>query len=75
MIYDYVCDKCGMVTEVFVSNYNDAREIEKCECGGDAKKVFPSEVNFVFKGSGTFKTGFDGYKRDPRRGKINGKKI
>ena len=75
MIYDYVCDKCGMVTEVLVNNYTDVREIEKCECGGDAKRAFPAEVNFVFKGGGTFKSGFDGYKTGNAVKKINGRKV
>jgi len=53
-IYEYKCNKCGKITEVF-QRITDP-PIKKCElCGGKLVKLI-SNTSFILKGSGWFRS-------------------
>ena len=56
-IYDYRCEKCDREYEVF---YIHQTEIvpDVCVCGGTLKRIY-SNINFVLKGSGWAKDGYN----------------
>ncbi|WP_273266881.1 FmdB family zinc ribbon protein [Flexistipes sinusarabici] len=58
-IYEYQCEKCSDVFELFES-INSKSEIRKCsKCGGDSKRII-SLSNFQLKGSGWYVTDYKG---------------
>ena len=58
-IYEYKCEKCSDVFELFES-INSKSEIRKCsKCGGVAKRII-SMSNFQLKGSGWYVTDYKG---------------
>ena len=68
-IYEYECQKCGRVSEVF-QKFSD-EPLAKCSCGGEMKKLM-SLNSFHLKGSGWYVTdygrgkgGGDGKKTSP----------
>ncbi|AEI15718.1 regulatory protein, FmdB family [Flexistipes sinusarabici DSM 4947] len=58
-IYEYQCEKCSGVFELF-EGINSKSKIRKCsKCGGDAKRII-SMSNFQLKGSGWYVTDYKG---------------
>jgi putative FmdB family regulatory protein len=59
--YDYECQKCKNIFEVFQSM--TAKRVEKCpKCGGKVKRLIGAGAGLIFKGSGFYETD---YKRKP----------
>lgn len=55
--YDYACEKCGHVFEVF--HKMSEKPVEKCEkCGSAVKKLIGGGSGIIFKGSGFYKTDY-----------------
>jgi len=56
-IYEYECLKCKKRFETLVFNGKD--EPQECpHCGGPLKRLLPTGVGFVFKGSGFYETDY-----------------
>lgn len=56
-IYEYQCLKCGKKFETLVFNGKD--EPKRCPyCGGPVRRLLPTGVGFVFKGSGFYETDY-----------------
>ncbi|MBN2720641.1 MAG: zinc ribbon domain-containing protein [Proteobacteria bacterium] len=54
--YEYRCDKCGKIFELFQKITDDPAQI--CpECGGKVQRLV-SASNFVLKGKGWYKTDY-----------------
>ncbi len=74
--YDYKCQKCGTVFEVFQS-MNDAKLTDCREegCDGQVKRLLGTGGGIIFKGSGFYETDYrsksykDGAKADKESGK------
>ena len=67
--YDYECQSCGYVFEVF-QKMND-EPVKKCpQCGGKVKKLIGAGGGLIFKGSGFYITD---YKRNNQNRNNNGK--
>lgn len=65
--YDYECQVCGKVFEVFQSMSADP--IEKCECGGPVKRLIGGGAGIIFKGSGFYVNDYkSGAKNAPSKG-------
>ncbi len=63
--YEYECNKCGHVFDVFHSM--TAKPRVKCpECGGGTKKRIGAGAGIIFKGSGFYETD---YKRKSNSGR------
>ncbi|PIU41162.1 MAG: FmdB family transcriptional regulator [Candidatus Omnitrophica bacterium CG07_land_8_20_14_0_80_42_15] len=63
--YDYKCQKCAHVFEIFQSM--KAARIEKCpKCGGKVKRLIGSGAGIIFKGTGFYATD---YKKSDTKGK------
>ena len=60
--YDYECGNCHKTFEKKLNLIDYTKEID-CDCGNKAKRSYSGNVSFDFRGQGTFKQGFDGYKR------------
>lgn len=61
--YDYECQKCGHLFEVFQSMTAD--RLKTCpECKGKVKRLLGTGAGIIFKGSGFYETDYrsDGYK-------------
>lgn len=57
-IYDYVCEECDVIFEVF--HAMDAK-LDKCpECGGHVKRLISGGLRPIFKGSGFYETDYKG---------------
>ena len=55
--YDYECQSCGYVFEVF-QKMND-EPVKKCpQCGGKVKKLIGAGCGLIFKGSGFYITDY-----------------
>lgn len=54
-LYDFKCKKCGTVFERFQKSDHKGDRIEKCDCGGEAERIFTNGASHRF----TFKEGFD----------------
>lgn len=53
--YDYECQECGHIFEVFQSISADP--IKECEkCGGKVKRLIGGGAGLIFKGSGYYVT-------------------
>lgn len=55
--YDYKCEKCDNIFEVF-HKMTESPEINCPECGSKAKRMFGSGAGIIFKGSGFYKTDY-----------------
>jgi len=55
--YDYKCQSCGHVFEVFQS-MKDAHIKECPECGGRVKRLIGAGSGLIFKGSGFYITDY-----------------
>ena len=63
--YEYQCEKCGNLFEVFQSMKD--KKLRKCpdrECGGKVERLLGTGAGIIFKGSGFYETDYrsDGYK-------------
>ena len=57
--YDYECDKCGKIFEVFQSMRD--RKLRKCPdpaCGGKVERLLGTGAGIIFKGSGFYETDY-----------------
>jgi len=55
--YDYKCEKCEEIFEVFQSMSDD--KLTNCiknECGGNVKRLLGTGSGVIFKGSGFYQT-------------------
>jgi putative FmdB family regulatory protein len=64
--YEYECEKCHKVFEVFQSI--TAPALETCTdktCGGKVRRLFSPGAGFIFKGSGFYQTDYrsESYKK------------
>lgn len=64
--YDYRCEKCGNVFEIF-QKMSDPK-LESCpekDCGGQVKRLLGTGAGVIFKGSGFYQTDYrsDSYKK------------
>ncbi|BDS05321.1 hypothetical protein NT6N_03610 [Oceaniferula spumae] len=64
--YDYRCDKCGHVFEIF-QKMSDPK-LESCpepSCDGQVKRLLGTGAGLIFKGSGFYQTDYrsDSYKK------------
>ncbi|TET82140.1 zinc ribbon domain-containing protein [candidate division TA06 bacterium] len=72
-IYEYECKKCGHRFEKIERTNSSERKV--CPvCKGKAKRVLPSGVAFVFKGSGFYATDYAKKKPKPDDEGTSGKK-
>lgn len=57
--YDYKCQKCGEVFEVFQS-MNDPKltECPQADCDGEVKRLLGTGAGLIFKGSGFYQTDY-----------------
>ena len=65
--YDYKCQSCSSVFEVFQPM--KAKKLKKCPdsaCGGDVERLIGTGAAVIFKGSGFYSTDYRSasYKRD-----------
>lgn len=57
--YDYECDKCGLVFEVFHSMTETPKvKCEKPRCKGKPRKLIGAGAGIIFKGSGFYETDY-----------------
>ena len=64
--YDYRCEKCSHVFEVFQKMSDPKLEIcPEAECGGGIKRLLGSGAGIIFKGSGFYQTDYrsESYKK------------
>lgn len=69
--YEYECDKCGAVTDVFQSmSEKPRRKLKKddrpaCKCDATVTRLISTGGGIIFKGSGFYKTDYrsDSYKK------------
>jgi putative FmdB family regulatory protein len=54
-IFEYECQECGKITEVL--EMSEADQPDKCECGGELKKLI-SQGSFILTGTGWYKTDY-----------------
>ena len=55
--YDYECQKCKHIFEVFQSMTD--KRLEKCpKCGGKVKRLISAGAGVIFKGSGFYETDY-----------------
>lgn len=68
--YDYRCDKCDEIFEVFQS-MNDPKltECPKENCDGSVKRLLGTGAGIIFKGSGFYQTDYrsDSYKAGEKK--------
>jgi putative FmdB family regulatory protein len=74
--YDYKCEKCGHIFEVFQS-MNDAK-LTDCPqegCDGNLKRLLGTGAAVIFKGSGFYETDYrsDSYKAGEKKAKEDSK--
>ncbi len=73
--YEYKCDKCGEVFEVFQSmNDQPLTECKNKECGGRIQRLISGGGGLLFKGSGFYITDYrsDSYKKAAKAEKNTG---
>lgn len=57
--YDYKCEKCGNLFELFQGMKE--KPAEKCpKCGGAVKRLVGSGAGIIFKGKGFYQTDYKG---------------
>ena len=55
--YDYECQKCKHIFEIFQSMAD--KRLEKCpKCGGKVKRLISGGAGVIFKGSGFYETDY-----------------
>lgn len=68
--YDYKCQKCEHVFEVF-QGMNDAKltDCPKDDCNGEVKRLLGTGAGVIFKGSGFYQTDYrsDSYKAGEKK--------
>lgn len=62
MIYEYKCTHCNYTFKIHTNNTSKSKAANCPKCCGHADRVYSPDVSFNFKGKGTYKKGFDGYK-------------
>ena len=75
--YQYQCDECGTITEVFHSITASARRRLKkeddpqCDCGARVTRLIGTGAGIIFKGSGFYETDYrsEAYKKDAKADK------
>ncbi len=55
--YDYRCESCGNVFEVF-HKITETPKVNCPECGADSQKMVGGGAGIIFKGSGFYKTDY-----------------
>ncbi len=55
--YDYRCEKCENVFEIF-HKMTENPELKCPKCGSNAKRMFGGGAGIIFKGSGFYKTDY-----------------
>lgn len=62
-IYDYECDRCGTIQEVWFFNKSEEKRPPKCvECGAGMLNRLPCAPPFALKGDGWAKDGYSSKK-------------
>ena len=57
--YDYKCEKCDQVFEVFQSmNDEKLTDCPKADCYGQVKRLLGTGAGIIFKGSGYYETDY-----------------
>tara|TARA_B110000003_G_scaffold248018_1_gene259458 strand:+ start:6341 stop:6619 length:279 start_codon:yes stop_codon:yes gene_type:complete len=57
--YDYKCEKCDQVFEVFQSmNDEKLTDCPKADCYGQVKRLLGTGAGIIFKGSGFYETDY-----------------
>lgn len=72
--YDYECEKCGDIFEIFQSI--KAEPIKKCpKCDGKVKRLIGSGAGVIFKGSGFYATDYrsESYKQAAKKDDVTSK--
>jgi len=74
--YDYKCQKCDHLFEVFQS-MNDAKltDCPQEECGGEVKRLLGTGAGLIFKGAGFYQTDYrsDSYKAGEKKASADSK--
>jgi len=75
--YDYQCEKCGHIFEVF-QRMSDAK-LENCpveNCGGNVKRLLGTGAGLIFKGAGFYQTDYrsESYKKGQSKDSSTGSK-
>ena len=68
--YDYKCEKCDQVFEVFQSmNDEKLTDCPKADCYGQVKRLLGTGAGIIFKGSGFYETDYrsDSYKAGEKK--------
>jgi len=68
--YDYKCQKCGHVFEVFQSmNDPKLKDCPDSGCDGEVKRLLGTGAGLIFKGSGFYQTDYrsDSYKAGEKK--------
>ncbi|MDD5634751.1 MAG: zinc ribbon domain-containing protein [Candidatus Omnitrophica bacterium] len=61
--YQYECEKCGDIFEIFQKITDDP--VKVCpKCGGAVKKLISAGSGIIFKGKGFYQTDYKSSKRD-----------
>lgn len=66
--YEYECQKCGIVFDLFQSMTDE--HIKRCpECKGKVKRLLGTGAGIIFKGSGFYETDYrsDSYKSGAKK--------
>jgi putative FmdB family regulatory protein len=67
MIYEYECPKCGRTFERWSNKVRDGEWTELCPDDGSTSKRIISASNFVLKGGGWARDGYDKTKKGTRK--------
>ncbi|MCI0663620.1 MAG: zinc ribbon domain-containing protein [Acidobacteria bacterium] len=71
-IYEYVCQKCGHYLET-MQKMSD-KPLTSCpECRGKLEKIF-SQTSFQLKGSGWYRTDYNGHGKPEKKSEEKGEK-
>ncbi len=68
--YDYKCEKCEHVFEVFQSMKDDKlTDCQQPDCNGTVKRLLGTGAGLIFKGSGFYETDYrsDSYKAGEKK--------
>jgi len=58
-VFDYKCDKCGEVEEIYFVFFDEVIEKSKCsKCGSTSTKQFPSKGAFLLKNKSSDSSGW-----------------
>ena len=73
--YDYQCEKCDHVFEVFQSMNDDKlTDCSKEDCDGSVKRLLGTGAGIIFKGSGFYETDYrsESYKAGEKKASESG---